>query len=748
MNELKRVFSFRNILLMLVLLLVNAILIISNGEETELALVYDKMVNMANSNHESTESYTDAATNAWHQYFEENNIDSSDNSERATLAKQARKKLMSEAKYIDSFKSNIEKKEQTAVAYALSGTYKENSFEYNNLLKTRYDLSSVAESDVRLSNGIWLEKLFKNRYIHLLSLVSVIFTVYLFFMERKNGLYSIVHTSAKGRGNLFLKRCVLLLAQSLLFNLIVYIESAFLLIKMYGGIEGIGDAAVSSELFLLTSGTLTRIEFLALIILVSALTTAVMALLLWAVLLCFSNVNIGMFFYLFICAVDVIIYNMVSAKSIFKAIKYINLYYLIFPNEAIEYYNWGFSDVIFSLLSTTVCLSAVLGVILLSVSAYKSIKKYFNNKENLIEHIMQSVLSLIMRLLENTNNMGKEIYKILVSQRVIFVLLILLYIGAGIQPGVGVIYDAKKSYMAGYFEKAEGLSYGPELISIYNEYKEDYEQFVDNFDYTIENAGAVLQNRTEMFNAVEQNVNYIKQLNENDVNVVVISPYAYMDTIGFKEQYNQELLALINVIAAIVISCGFISYEKKVMIHKLTLSSKNRRKWLLQKLFVQCMLSFLFLIITYVLYYVRLNKIYDYRNITAPLKSIMIFEDFIINPPIVLFVLIDFITKMLMLISVQMIINVVSIYLKYLYGYIAGAVIIIPQLLYMIGFDYMHRLSIVRYISFFPCISDSGIITNAYWIVLVSAIVFGVGSCLYIIKGETVNTKYIHVDAF
>ena len=65
-----------------------------------------------------------------------------------------------------------------------------------------------------------------------------------------------------------------------------------------------------------------------------------------------------------------------------------------------------------------------------------------------------------------TNNFGKEVYKILISQGIIWILLLLAYIAANVEPSYGVIYDAKKSYMLGYYEKAEGLSYGTELIDI------------------------------------------------------------------------------------------------------------------------------------------------------------------------------------------------------------------------------------------------------------------------------------------
>ena len=88
--------------------------------------------------------------------------------------------------------------------YAKSGTYKTNSFEYMNILKTKDDLLALTDLDVKLSNGIWLEKLYQNDYIHIYVLLICFLTVcIIFFIERKNGLYYIIHASSNGRGKLF-----------------------------------------------------------------------------------------------------------------------------------------------------------------------------------------------------------------------------------------------------------------------------------------------------------------------------------------------------------------------------------------------------------------------------------------------------------------------------------------------------------------------------------------------------------------
>lgn len=646
MAELKRIVGKTYIGLLVCLLVFNMLILVSDKtDDLQVTYAYIEMLNTAEGVKSDSKLSTEAATIAWQEYFQKYEINGSDSSDKTAAAKQAREKLMQQAKYIDNYKGIIEDKRQTAILYATAGTYKKNSFEYNNLLKTQYDLSQIIDADVQLSNGLWLEKLYKNNYIHLLTLITCVYTVYMFFSERKNGLYHIVHTGQSGRGVLFVKRSIILLIQAVVTNVALYTESAVMLLNRYDGVKDLNVAAVSDEYFILTSGKLSRIQFLGLIILLSILANVVLSLVLWAILLCFGNVNIGLFFYCCICVADVVIYKVISAKSILQIFKYLNVYYLFFPNKAAEYFNWGCFNIAVSLLTTTIIVSVFIGILALFASAYISIRKYFTGKMNIVENAIELILTYIMRLMVKTNNFGKEVYKILISQGIIWILLLLAYIAANVEPSYGVIYDAKKSYMLGYYEKAEGLSYGTELIDIYNEYNDEYEDFLDNIDYSAEGAKTLLANRQDLFNTVKENFNYIKQMNEKGISAVVINPYEYTETIGNREWNNQELIAMINVIAAIVISCGFIAYEKKSMVKSLALTGMNRRKWLVKKLFIQSMLSLLFACITYGMYYKKLCGVYTYTNITAPLKSIMLFQNYIINPPIIVYIFIDFYLK-------------------------------------------------------------------------------------------------------
>lgn len=732
MNEIKRICSKRYILLLSTVLIFTILLPGINKIDSDLYDAYDAMINMASDYYDESSSYTAAAASAWKEYFEHNAVNTSGNTDTVNSIKQARKMIVSQAKYIDNYKDNIEEKRQTAIAYADSGTYDKHSFEYANLAKTQYDLSNISEANVCLSNGVWLKTLFKNNYIHLLTFIMCVYTVYMFFMERKIGLYHIIRSSKHGQGILFLKRCGIVIVQTIVTNMLIYGMSAVTLLNIYGGWNGLNVAASSDEFFLLTAGNCTRIQLLGIIIIISIITDIALSFILWGVLLCFNNTNMGIFFYMLICVFGCVVYQSISSKSILKCLKYINIYYMLFPNKAMEYYNWGYSDNIISLSMTMFILAICAGALSLIICAYVNINKYFTGNKNIIETIIEYIMSLIIRLVEGFGNFCKEFYKILISQSVLLLLIVLIYIVCNITMGHGVIYGDTKGYMLNFCEDAKGLSYGPELLSVYNDYKKEYQDFIDNFDYNTENAQFIIANHAALFNAVEEYVNYIKRMNERGVSAVVINPYEYTESTGNREWYNQELVALVNVLAAIIISCGFMSYERKSGVYKLIFASGERQKWLVKKIVVQSVLCIIFACITYGIYYSKLCDIYTYDNILAPLKSLILFEKYPINPPIIVFIITDFIIKIIFFLSIQMIMSAISIHIEYTYGLLVGLILILPQLLYMIGFSMLHNISVVKYISFYECWSVGGTDMIVYMAVLSISVCVGIGLLIYI----------------
>lgn len=740
MQEAKRVFNLKIVAFGLLLLFINALILVSGSRsDAALSQTYGEMVRLASVYKEAGDTWQDAATLAWNAYFTEHELVGQTETQEVLTARKARQLLMDNARYVDGFAALLQSKMDRALQIAGSGIYETDSFEYTNLLKTRYDLSALTGLEVSLGNGIWLEKLYNHRYIQIFVLLLLFAVVYSFFAERKTGLYYIIHAAKDGRGRLFFKRVLTLLAGSALINLIFYAESALLLLHIHGGVENIHQPAAGDQLFVLTSGTLTRLEFFGWVILAATTAATVLSLLLWCLLSCFRNTNIGMAVYLVLLAADLLLYMWISPKSVVRALRFINVYYLLFPGKALEYYNWGYSFGITSLTESTTVLALGLGIGLLFYSLHLSIHTYFTGKANPIEIAAGRMMEMFLRLLRHVPGLCKEIYKILISQKAIIVLLPLFYICYNIQTGSGVLYDPVKSSMFKYYERANGLSYGDELEAIYAEYEAEFENLKANLDYSMETADTILRNRQELLGMMRANVDYVKKMNEQGVSAVVMLPYEYEEALGSREGSNQRLLALLNVLAMLVISCGYISYEKKNQMHRLVLTCSGRRKWLWRKILANWLLILLFMGITYVSYYYRLSRAYAFDNLSAPLKSLPMFQNYPINPTVLGFFIIDMIVKFVLLASLSAVMCFISMHIKYLYSLLAGMLLAVPQFLSMLGFEVLDHIAIGKYVAVLPCLLEGkgefGI--GVVFMILLTAL--GAVLYFYMIKEETRN---------
>lgn len=726
MREMKRVLGKKWILLLLFLLFFNGVIIVKeNYAERQVSAAYDEMVLLTREYKADTLTYRESATMAWQQYFQKHNMESDD---EITAAKDARELLMAEADHADGFYDDIEKKREEALSLIKSGTYQEKSFEYLNLQKTRYDLAGYENTQIGISNGIWLEQLFHYEYLQIFVWIMATGIVYQYMAEQRSKVHFLIHTSVNGRGKLFMHRCFILCGTIIAVTGSFYAETAFLLLKIHGGAEGILDKAASKEISVLTVGMLNRVGVVGLLIIVSSITAIAFSFILWYVLSLFQNINIGMFIFLVIVALDYLIYLLVSSKSVLRGFHFINMYYLLYPNKAVSYHNWGYSFGITSQLSSTVIFAIVLSMTSGVLNYHASVRSCHDGNENMVERCIHRIIDIGMRLLEKLPMMFTEIYKVLISQRIGIVLLLLIYLTTRMEVGSGVIYDATSSYLAEYYEKAQGLSYGAELENIYGEYAAEYHLLLENTDSSEEAAEQVILYRKSMLQTIRENVDYIKQMQEKGYRVVVTKPFEYWGALGKDEEENQKKMVLINMIAVIVVSSGFLSYEKKNNILKMVRAYPYRRKWITRKLLSNICIITLFDMITYGIYYHKLFRNYELKEgITAPLKSLPIFQDYPINFSIGGFLLFDVGIKCLLFILMSFIVCYCSIYVDYIYCLLAGLLIVTPQLLYMVGFEEMDKWAAGRYVAFLPLFWEGRKgIRNYYTFVAVVAMLRGI----------------------
>lgn len=695
MEETKRVFNVKFILVISMLFILNGIILISgNHKQAGKSAAFGDIVNTAATYKKEESTYREAVITAYKEYRSvKGNTDD---------VKYARDLALEKADYIDSYNSNIETKISNATRIIDSEIYGKDSFESINLLKSRYDLIKVKDIELKLGNGIWLEKLCEYEYVHIFIVIIMCLTVFRFFEERKNGLYYIIHTGKQGRLNLLLKRIMILISEGIIISVLFYAETITILLRIYGGVDDIGELAINDEMFHLVAGNCTKIQFSIVIMFISAVFAIAISLSLWFMFTLFSNVNIGLIMYLLVCGIEVIIYNIVPIKTIFRFLHYINIYYLLYPIQMLRYENWGYSFGITDIFQSSICLALAITIFSICANVYRSANYYYSGKKNIFEALIDKLSQMGMRIVGGLPMGIKEGYKILISQKIVIILFILFGVILKIDAGVSVAYSLDMAYECEYYIEAEGLSYGKELEDIYEKHELEYKEFVENVDVESEHAAEIIANRGNILKNIRNNVDYLKYQKEHGVDAKVMNPYEYLSIFGKNQTDNQKLVALINVIATVVISAGFMSYEKKNGMNKIVFACKERRIWIIRKLVTDFGLIAIFCIASYGVYYYKLSKVYKFSNITFPIKSLTMFERLSCNPSIIGFILLRTLIIVIIMCSISVMISALSYKIKNIYCMGLGLVMIIPQLLNMMGFEKLEKLSIGKYISYFP----------------------------------------------
>ncbi len=714
MQEIKRCFNIRFIAALVVLLFVNVCIIKNTYHDDDgVYAVYDELVRRTAAYSDGNQaSFGESASNAVQAYFDAHGLPTKGPYENVTdeliVANTARELLMSAADYADGFKDELLSRRTTAEKILSSGLYKKSSFEYHNLVKTIKDIDKTASADIKMSNGVWLEKLMQYEYIHIFVLCLVFILIYEFFSEKKNGLYQIIHASRHGRIHLYVKRCFILAVGSLIINFLFYFVSAIILLNIYGGYEGLNAAACFDKSMFLTTGTMTRLQFVVNMALTGTIFSVALGAIFWYVLSFFKNFNIGIFVFIIVCAVGVLLHILIPSKSFVRLFYYVNLYYLFFPMKTLAYHNWGYFGMIVNLPASTRILSAVIIALFMYLNGYKYVKQYYTGRSNRLELFIIRCGEKVMSISAGVPAFFKELYKLLVSQKVAVIFIILIYMVGRLNVGPEVLYEIFTSYMSGYYEAAKGLQYGDELEKVYDEYLNDYNVTIAGLDMNKPNEANIYNYRTSAINAIRSNIDYLKEQADKGNKAVVVKPYEYVAAFRTNETGNWKMLCLMNVLMAIVVFCCFMPYEKKSEVYRIANSYKNRKQWLIKKILAGVTVVFAFGVASYSVYIHKLIKVYKLAQFDAPIKSLDMFKDFIVNPPIIVFLVGYIIILLTGSCCLGIIVSRLTARLSPGQSYVAGLSVMLPQLLYLLGFKQLEKISVVKYFSFFQCYFETG----------------------------------------
>ena len=252
------------------------------------------------------------------------------------------------------------------------------SFSQKNIEKTVKDYRFV--SGIQIENGVnkpITDTVF-DPIIQFISTVFIVFIVLSFMEERKIGLWEKVHSTPGGRHQLAVRRVLILLITSMVFQFILVAQRVILSSVMYGNPHVLRPIQSVPE-FIRFIYPVSILEYLILYCLICGLCCFCFGLLAWLFLSIFHN-SIMSIFVLCICTVvQWLIYFFNPVQSFFSIFKYANFYYFINPaKELSEYCNINIFGFVASRFWAIIFLAIILILFKVFWDLFRTIQNLWN----------------------------------------------------------------------------------------------------------------------------------------------------------------------------------------------------------------------------------------------------------------------------------------------------------------------------------------------------------------------------------
>ena len=450
----------------------------------------------------------------------------------------------------------------------------------------------------------------------------------------------IIYASRNGRLKLLIKRIFILLLFIFTFVIVNYGVISSIALFRYGGIENVFNSAASSLELQLCSYGANRMLYLLIVCIQNTFAFFAWAVMMWGILNLFKNKNVGIVAVIIINLIEMLLYRLIDVKSIYRFLRYFNL--------------------------------------------YTYIKKHPCDSTGIIEKVVEKLMCRIRYIESKLPVFYFELKKVILYQKTIIVMVFIAIILLNINYGTRLKYDIKNSAMYSFCEEHK--------MDSTDELKNCKEQL------KIENTDTDSSDFNKKFNEelTQEKINYLQYIidkKENGFNVSTVSQYKYESPFFKRQFFNQEIIALLLTVLGLYLNAGLISFEKKNNMIMNIRACKERKRWLIKKAVINCVILSGIACLVYICYYNKLFNIYEINDLSVGIHSIQAFSDYPFNVSILGVVVLDILYKIVLINSVGL--------FSYQVSFLVSLIVLIPSILDLIGVKLFSYLSVIKLISFF-----------------------------------------------
>ena len=276
-----------------------------------------------------------------------------------------------------------------------------------------------------------------------------------------------------------------------------------------------------------------------------------------------------------------------------------------------------------------------------------------------------------------------ELYKLLWVKKGIVVLAIAVVIVSNTGIKKGYTYDSDLAVAMKYYSEAKDMQLSDELSDIVHRYEQESEYWNDR----LKQINTAFANETKEFTRedmneatmqvslykkgleeIHRNINNLEYLKEKNITGEVTMPFAVEEMLGEKKQ------------------------NMLISIHT---AKRGRLSWCMMKLCAVLIVSICIGVVIFIPDIVNITKAYNIDDMQTAIQNYPRFSFVPIKMSLMAYLICNIIWKLVLLMAIAGIVVLISTMSGYVLSLVVSLALVLPQLLYMLGFNLMYYISIV-----------------------------------------------------
>jgi hypothetical protein len=560
----------------------------------------------------------------------------------------------------------------------------------------------------------------QNNTIYLLLLFMTV-VVWQFGTERKLGLWGMIYQTAGGRGKLAWKRCVLLAGTALGAAVLCYGTLLLWALNRYEGWACLAQPMQCLSDFYRIPYPLTVWQLVLVQVAVTAGGLFLYAMLLWMCLTLCMNRTMAVLFGGLLLVVEYSFYTLIGMKSIWALLYHMNMFQWIFPYRWMSsYFNWGVGELVVPRYILIIGFGLVLGVALAVVQLQLNKNMHPVRNTGKLELFFTRVQEYWNRLVEGMPAFLKEVYKLLVWQKMWLFVLLVLYVAVDSKKVSGISYDLYDgNYQKDFYEQCTGpvdedtTQWMAALAGTLEDLQSQQEQADQDYQDGIYTWGEY-QNRLtfisdderrqgKLYRLAQNQLQYLESLQqEQGIAGWVIDERGYEAFLGKGNDRNQLTLGLVSALAVLMAGAVLVAQEQQAGMNQMLNSTWGREHLRLKKYAVMALFTFVIWSCSYGYNLYNMLSVYHLGDFGAPVQSLRIFSDFPLHISVGGYMVLLYGMRFVLLLAFSWIAMFISARCSYYVSVLGALALLLPHLLCLLGITALKNASAVYMLAYIP----------------------------------------------